>query len=202
MRKFTRGDAPDFLKNKWKAWGERYKNNRETNPGFTFQWPTHEGQKINTLLEPFFKKQTDGHCSFCDNFPIRTNEDSIDHFKPKSIPAYYELVCEWENLYYSCHNCQQTKLEQYDDLLLRPDDLDFSFDVYFIYSYHSHKIDPNPILSDEEKLRAKTTIDIFGLNDEGHIAARRISLERYEGKKRLGEDIEVNDFAYRFTIIE
>jgi uncharacterized protein (TIGR02646 family) len=201
MRKFTSGSAPDFLKDKWEAWGERYKNNREKNPAFTFQWPTHDGQTINVLIEPFLKKQTDDHCSFCDNFPIRTKEDSIDHFKPKSVPAYYELVCQWENLYYSCHNCQQHKLEQYDELLLRPDDLQFSFETYFIYSFSSHKIDPNPKLEEKALRQAETTIRIFGLNDEGHIAARRISLERYEAKRTLGEDIEVDDFPYRFTII-
>jgi uncharacterized protein (TIGR02646 family) len=202
MRKFTRGHAPDFLITKWKGWGERYKNNRERNPAFPFQWPTHEGKTINVLLEPSLKSQTDGHCSFCDNFPIRTKEDSIDHFKPKSVPAYYELVCQWENLYYSCQNCQQYKLEQFNEFLLRPDDLEFSFETYFVYSYSSHKIDPNPVLSEDEKLKAKTTIEVFGLNDTGHVAARRISLERYEGKKKLNEDIEVNDFPYRFTIMQ
>ena len=201
MRKFTRGNVPDFLSRRWVTWGELYKRNRERSPAFAFQWYTYKGQKINTLLEPHLKKQTDDHCSFCDNFPIRAREDSIDHFKPKSIPAYYELVCQWENLYYCCQNCQQYKCEQYDEQLLRPDDVNFSFDIYFIYSYNSHKVDPNPALSEKDYLKAATTIRIFGLNDPGHIAARRISLERYEGKMNQGDDIEINDFPYRFTII-
>lgn len=202
MRKFIRENSPDFLRSKWKAWGKSYTNNRKKNPGFSFQWPTHEGHKINTLLEPLLAKQTEVHCSFCDNFPIRSKEDSIDHFKPKSKSAYYEIVCQWENLYYCCQNCQQYKRERYNQFLLRPDAENFSFETYFIYSYSSHKIDPNPTLSENEKRKANTTIEIFGLNDYGHIAARRISLERYEGKKILGENIEVNDFPYRFTIIE
>lgn len=202
MRKFTRGNCPEFLITRWKDWGERYKNNREKNAGFPFQWPTYEGEKINTILEPFLKAQTNDHCSFCDNFPIRSKEDSIDHFKPKSIPAYYEFVCQWENLYYCCQNCQQYKLQQYNESLLRPDDINFSFNEYFIYSYNSHKIDPNPRLSEDERVKAKITIDVFGLNDGGHIAARRISLERYIGKRNQEENIDVNDFPYRFIIIE
>jgi len=201
MRKFIRSDSPEFLRSKWKIWGRNYKNNRKKNSSFSFQWPTHEGEKINTLLEPLLARLTDDHCSFCDNFPIRSREDSIDHFKPKSRPAYYELVCQWENLYYCCQNCQQSKREQHNEFLLRPDTESFSFDLYFIYSYSSHEIKPNPTLSGNEKRKAKTTIDVFGLNDRGHIAARRISLERYEGKKKLNEDIEINDFPYRFTII-
>lgn len=202
MRKFTRIEAPDFLNKKWEKWGKRYKKNREINSSFSFQWPTHKGQKINTILEPFLAKQTENHCSYCDNFPIRSKEDSIDHFKPKSRPEYYELVCQWDNLYYCCQNCQQYKLEQYNQYILRPDSNNFSFEDYFIYSYNSHELIPHPALTASERRKAQTTIDIFGLNDKGHIAARRISLERYEGKKNSGENIEINDFPYRFTILD
>lgn len=202
MRKFTRGDAPDFLIDRWRAWGYRYTNNRRRNPVFNFQWATYQGIRINKLLKPLLAELTDDHCSYCDNFPIRSKEDSIDHFKPKSIPAYYALVCQWENLYYCCQNCQQYKLEQYNQQLLRPDSNDFSFNDYFIYSYNSHELKPHPALTASVRRKAQTTIDIFGLNDKGHIAARRISLERYEGKKNLGENIEINDFPYRFTILD
>ena len=202
MRNFIRSDSPDFLKDKWEKWGKSYKNNRKKNSSFPFQWPTYTGVKINILLEPILARQTDDHCSFCDNFPIRSNEDSIDHFKPKSRLLYYDIVCQWENLYYCCQNCQQSKGEQYNNFLLRPDSENYSFDSYFIYSYSSHEINPNPTLDERERRKAKTSIDIFGLNDKGHIAARRISLERYVNKKTLNEDIEINDFPYRFTIIE
>lgn len=202
MRKFTRGESPDFLKSKWKTWGNSYTNNRRKNPAFIFQWATYQGNKVNTLLEPFLAALTDDHCSFCDNFPIRSKEDSIDHFKPKSRPTYYGLVCKWENLYYCCQNCQQYKREQFNQYLLRPDSEDFSFEKYFIYSYASHELEPHPSLTAAEKRKAKTTIDIFGLNDKGHIAARRISLERYEAKRNLGEDIVATDFAYRFTLLQ
>ena len=201
MRKFIRGESPDFLIGKWKEWGSRYRNNRQRNSGFSFQWPVYNGQAINILLEPLLAQLTNDHCSFCDNFPIRTKEDSIDHFKPKSRPAYYGLVCQWENLYYCCQNCQQYKREQYNQFLLQPDDINYLFDTYFIYSFTSHEINPNPSLQQSLKRKAETTINILGLNDKGHIAARRISLERYESKKVLGEVIEVNDFPYRFTII-
>ena len=201
MRKFSRGNPPDFLTKNWKAWGKSYSKNRKMKPGFSFQWPTHDGRKINTQLEPLLAIQTDGHCSFCDNFPIRSKEDSIDHFKPKSRPAYYALVCQWENLYYCCQNCQQYKGEQFNQYLLQPDAKTFSFDYYFIYSFHTHELMPNPALPVGEKRKAQTTIDVFGLNDGGHIAARRISMERFEGKKNAGEEIVPNDFPYRFTLI-
>ena len=202
MRKFIRGESPVFLRTRWRAWGNRYRNNRQRHGGFPFQWPVYQGQAINIILEPLLAQLTNDHCSFCDNFPIRTKEDSIDHFKPKSRPAYYGFVCQWENLYYCCQNCQQYKREQYNQYLLRPDDISYLFDTYFIYSFASHEINPNPSLSQNLKRKAETTINVFGLNDKGHIAARRISLERYEGKKAIGDAIDINDFPYRFTIVD
>lgn len=202
MRRFIRGECPDFLRTRWRGWGNRYRNNRQRNPGFSFQWPTYNSQTINIILEPLLAKLTNDHCSFCDNFPIRTKEDSIDHFKPRSRPAYYELVCHWNNLYYCCQNCQQYKREQYNQFLLRPDDVNYFFETYFIYTFTSHEINTNPALPDNLKRKAEATLKIFGLNEIGHIAARRISLERYESKKALGKIIEINDFPYRFTIME
>lgn len=33
----------------------------------------------------------------------------LDHFKPKSIPSFAELVNDFYNLHYSCHVCNQRK---------------------------------------------------------------------------------------------
>jgi uncharacterized protein (TIGR02646 family) len=202
MRNFLRGNSPAFLRRKWRTWGIRYDTNKRRNLGFVFQWATYNGRKVNTLLKPHLAEQTDGHCSFCDNFPIRSREDSIDHFKPKSRPSYYLLAYQWENLYYCCQNCQQYKREQFNQYLLRPDAVYYSFEHYFIYSFNTNEIEPNPALTNNDRRKAETTISILGLNDEGHIAARRISLERYYGQINLGIEIFINDFPYRYTIIE
>ncbi len=200
MRKFLRTEVPDFLESKWENWGTTYIKNRERNSGFAFQWPTVDGQTINKIILPLLLEMTNGHCSFCDRYPIGSKEISIDHFKPKSNPDFYSLVCQWENLYHCCPNCQSFKKEQYNDNLLRPDGVDYSFEKYFIYSYNSHTIEPHPALEETEKLKASTTIAIFGLNDTGHTTARRHNLERYEGQKLLNEEIVISDFPYRFIL--
>lgn len=202
MRKFLRAKAPDFLNSKWNAWGTRYLNNRKSNSGFTFQLPTFEGQIINKIISPLLAEMTDNHCSFCDKFPVGSKEISIDHFKPKSNPDFYNLVCQWENLYYCCPNCQAFKKEQYNDDLLRPDGNDYSFEKYFIYLYNSHTIEPHPVLDESEKLKAITTIAIFGLNDTSHTITRRHTLERFEGQKTDNLEIEISDFPYRFILLE
>jgi uncharacterized protein (TIGR02646 family) len=202
MRRFERSVPPAFLLQNWQRWGTRYRNNRVRQANFTFQWPTHQGSRINVSVAPLLADQTQAHCSYCDNFPLRSREISIDHFRPKSIDAFYDFVCKWENLYFSCGNCQSTRLERFNSLLLRPDATNYSFEKYFLYSFASHRIDINPTLSRYHKRRARITIDYFGLNDPGHIAARRISFERFEGKVRQGERPNADDFPYRFMIGE
>jgi uncharacterized protein (TIGR02646 family) len=202
MRKFTRAVAPDFLIKKWEAWGAEYKRNRNKKPGFVFQWPTHQKEKINKILKPLLAALTEKHCSFCDNFPLRTKEDSIDHFKPKSVEEYFDIVCQWENLYYCCHNCQQFKKEQYSEYLLRPDAANYSFEKYFIYSFDKHKIKPNPRSSAKEVKQAQTTIDVFGLNDPGNVAGRRNYFDKYSNCVKLGEAIFINDFPFRFMFFQ
>ena len=201
MRPFIRIASPLLLTQNWRRWGERYRQNRERRAGFIFQWPMQAGVRINHAIGDLLAEQTQSHCSYCDNFPLRTRESSIDHFKPKSIPSFYGIVCKWENLYFSCGNCQMVRGERYHTFLLRPDSATYSFERYFIYSFASHRIDVNPNLSRNNRRRAKITLEYFGLNDPGHIAARRISFERYEGKTSAGEAVEVDDFPYRFMIM-
>jgi hypothetical protein len=33
----------------------------------------------------------------------------VDHYKPKSIPRFANLVCDYQNLYYCCGNCNSRK---------------------------------------------------------------------------------------------
>lgn len=201
MRRFIRSASPLLLAQNWRRWGERYRRNRERKANFLFQWPTQAGIRLNQLIGDLLAGQTQSHCSYCDNFPLRTRERSIDHFKPKSIVSFYDIVCKWENLYFSCGNCQAFRVERYHTLLLRPDSRTYSFERYFVYSFATHRIEANPTLNHYGRKRANITLEYFGLNDPGHIAARRISFERYQGKTSAGEAVEVDDFPYRFMII-
>ena len=123
---------------------------------------------MNHLLLPTLREQTQNHCSYCDFHPPRRNDKTIDHFKPKGKAPYYHLAYHWENLYFCCGHCQMCRGEQYNDLLLRPDEAGFQFGVFFIYNYKTGEIEVNPSLPDELEQRAKQTIKLFGLNEEGH----------------------------------
>ncbi|MEI7583816.1 HNH endonuclease [Runella sp.] len=140
MRKLIRTESPEVLtkidevkgKTRWQVYGELYAQNRAKKPSFEFQWPQIEGKKLNQHLLPKLMAMTDDHCSYCDGFPLKRGDDTIDHFHPKTRSEFYSKVCDWENLYLSCKHCQDSKGSQYEVELLRPDELDFHFNRYFI----------------------------------------------------------------------
>ncbi len=204
MRKFTRSEAPAILtalvpptqQPRWEVFGDRYNQNRQANPGHAFQWPQVDNLPLNQHLLPVLRDLTDGHCAYCDLYPLRKPEESIDHFLPKSNPQFYTLVCQWENLYLSCPTCQ-SKGDQYNADLLRPDEVTFTFSRYFIYNYQSHEIEVNPLATPNDQRRADVTTRLFRLNDTGHCSARRIALERW---MKRDPDYVLADYNYRYML--
>src|SRR5688572_26274865 len=105
MRKFQRGHEPDFLTARWEAWGLAWEERHTANTKAVFHWHEIEGQRVNLLLMPFLKNQTQDHCSFCDCFPVAPPSiDTIEHFRPKT--QFHKEAYKWTNLYFCCAHCQ------------------------------------------------------------------------------------------------
>lgn len=143
---------------------------------------------------------TNQRCSYCDDWPIGRKEDSIDHFRPKSNPRFHHLVCKWENLYYTCGNCQAYKAEKWSDdpMLIAPDEDGYTFENFFFIDSKTWRIEPNPNASAEDQSRAEYTITTLGLRDEKHINGRRLSMERFIGGINQRHMVDLQDFAYRY----
>ncbi|MFN8395531.1 MAG: hypothetical protein U0176_12890 [Bacteroidia bacterium] len=200
MRRLSRPEQPEFLKENWEKWGEQFKSLRAKNAGAKFQWPTFEKQRINIPLSELLATASQEHCAYCDFHPLGSKEDSIDHFRPKSHPAFHHLVCKWENLYFSCPNCQGFKKEQWsnDPILIAPDEEGYSFQRFFIIDSRTWQIEVNPTASASDQLRAEYTIETLGLRDSKHAIGRRVNQERYDLKIQANEEINLDDFAYRY----
>lgn len=200
MRLLNRPEQPDFLSENWEKWGNAYKSRREKDSGAAFQWPTWEKQRINIPLSEILNAASDGHCAYCDFHPLGSKEDSIDHFRPKSRPEFHHLACKWENLYFSCPNCQGFKKEQWSNvpILIAPDEEGYSFQRFFVVNYETWELEPNPAASVTDQHRAKYTIDTLGLRDGKHVKGRRINWDLHRLKLMNGEEIVLEDFAYRY----
>lgn len=51
-------------------------------------------------------------CAYCLMHEIYARgEESfeLDHFRPKSRPEFSDLICEYTNIYYACHACNNRK---------------------------------------------------------------------------------------------
>ena len=60
--------------------------------------------------------ESDQHkkCCYCEGNPLAHGHMEVEHFRPKAEvkdgattlkPGYYWLVCDWDNLYWSCKKC-------------------------------------------------------------------------------------------------
>lgn len=137
---------------------------------------------------------TQDHCSFCDAFPVEAaSQDSIEHFRPKS--AFPAMAYDWDNLFYCCSKCQQSKLDQWDDLLLKPDS-----EAYLQEGFEAHfEVDlaTGELVAITEA--AETTIHLYGLNGSNRPRYRLIELRKWD---RAGQPrAEIDDYAYRFFLL-
>lgn len=193
MMKLDKTPVPDFLRNNYKKWGKKYKAKRENpNKSDTFVWATFQGQKVNKLLLPFLRIETNSHCSFCDGFPIDSTGETIEHFRPKSTFPLLSYV--WHNLFYCCNHCNQNKGENAERNLLKPDGFEYSFEKYFLFDYDSGEIVANPALSSTDEIMVKNTIRLFGLNKFNRPYRRRQFLKIFQKTS----EPEIEEFPYRF----
>src|SRR4051794_31275216 len=120
MRKFDRADEPAICTEYSAKWNAQWVARRNANPKAAFRWYSIRNQSARDHLLPILHAQSEGHCSFCDAFPVGgVSNKTIEHFRPKSrLPEY---AYTWTNLYYCCDACQNAKREEWDEILLHAD---------------------------------------------------------------------------------
>jgi uncharacterized protein (TIGR02646 family) len=200
MMPFVRGPEPEALVERGEKWTERYRARLEAhaaekqayrhNPEIEgppkktrFRWPQYKKQPLNQYLGPRLSAMTAGHCSYCDGFPLGVmSTKTIDHFEPKE--RFPEHAFTWSNLYACCNACQDTKGTAYEDSLIAPDEVDYTFSTYFLFNYNTGEIEINGLASPDKQRRAKSTLGILGLNERDS----ELALERL----RVHEDAEKN----------
>ncbi|HEY0458881.1 MAG TPA: hypothetical protein VGC97_06975 [Pyrinomonadaceae bacterium] len=138
---------------------------------------------------------TQEHCSFCDGFPVANTGDAIEHFKPSSDTNFRHLAYDWENLYYCCTKCNSSKGIRFDENLLRPDDIEYFFENFFSYNAKEAKLEPAFDISEEDRERAKKTIQLYNLNRTENKTERRRMIKNF-----LKEKHERDDFPFRYII--
>jgi uncharacterized protein (TIGR02646 family) len=200
MKKQRRTAAPRCLRERGAKWNERFAEKRECESSARFDWPQFENKSVREWVLPELRNMAQGHCSFCDGFPLEpTSKEPIEHFRPKS--EFPKLAFSWDNLFYCCENCQSSKGELWNDLLLKPDAEDFEFDRYFDFDTTNGAIRPNRFSSEADQERARVTIEMYSLDTEVRRKHRKQALRIW--LKLLATDtVElIEDHPYRDFLV-
>ena len=169
MRKLVRPEEPEVLKNNAQKWNQQWADlrNKDPNKKPEFEWYRTGGKSAREWILPDLRSMNQGHCCFCDAFPIAdTSKEPIEHFRPKSRPEFYCLAYTWTNLFYCCDFCNSEKGETWDEKFLNPDANDYSFERYFMFDHTTGAISPNPKATETDQARAQATITAYGLDKE------------------------------------
>jgi uncharacterized protein (TIGR02646 family) len=198
MNRSVRRPQPELFAKWADEVSQAYVKARTEDPSYRFQWPRREGRSLYDVARTALAEMTDRRCSYCDSDSIdATGVESVDHFRPKSNPEFYALVCAWTNLFLVCSSCNHAKREQWTAALLKPDDIDYEFTRYFSYQFDTGRIIPNAAASSQERNRAQETIQLLDLNRPG-LCTRRMRTTRLI--RSAASDEERNDVGYRYLV--
>jgi uncharacterized protein (TIGR02646 family) len=64
-----------------------------------------QGKYKHTQIKEALDRSFHGKCAYCESRINHVDYPHIEHFKPKSIPKYYKLAVEWDNLLLACGRC-------------------------------------------------------------------------------------------------
>lgn len=175
MRNVTRLVCPDSLREKGEEWTkELLKQVKECNKARTkvrkMYYNRYNKKDIKSRLSEMYEKL----CCYCEGDLGITDKGQVEHRFPKR--DFPELCYEWENLHWSCPNCNRSKGDQCDP---KYPVLDASRDNpitdHLGYDYDKYV----GVVCRHISCRGKTTIDFTGLN--------RIELR--EARRRTCRDI-------------
>jgi uncharacterized protein (TIGR02646 family) len=208
MEKINRLPIADYLSliilaDNWQTWGQEYKEHLDSNKvkGVGFFWR----QNIYSELRHQLFLLTQGHCSFCDGYPIGENsKETIEHFYPKNdfpLQAY-----DWKNLFYCCDKCQSEANKILFLLTLKPDDTNYKFDDYFYFDLATGKLNVLENLENDNNslfVNANNFLQRYGINNPIRNQSRKNLF--YDVKNHLQnaqneEDKRTrDDFKYRYV---
>lgn len=168
------------LADNWEIWGQEYQEHQNTKgkKGIDFSWRKGIYPELRSQLFLL----TQGHCTFCDGYPIGENsKETIEHYFPKNdfpLQAY-----EWENLFYCCDKCQSEANKIPFIATLKPDDTTYSFNELFYFDYGTGELNVLEHLESTDIAKfqnAKSFLQRYGIN----------SPIRNQSRKNLFQDIK------------
>jgi uncharacterized protein (TIGR02646 family) len=149
-------------------------------------------KQIKDALVEMFR----GKCAYCESSITHIDYGHIEHYKPKALPAYYDLAVEWKNLLLACGRCNGTEnkgvkfpLAVEGGPLVNPTEDDP--DEHLIFDYDAKARLANVL---GKSPRGETTWRILGLNRPELVRHRSaFVMKLYAIATRYDHDAEARD---------
>jgi len=100
MIRVNRGEKPKILAEKEVGWKKAILS-APTDAARKKAQNKYQQKQIKDALDKSFH----GKCAYCESQIKHVDYGHIEHFKPKSLPQYYDLAVDWDNLLLACGRC-------------------------------------------------------------------------------------------------
>ena len=174
MIRIARTKRPDVLVKKVANWKRSIREASTDSARQNAQGKYQHVDIKNGLVDMFH-----GKCAYCESAITHIDYGHIEHFKPKSKPAYYELAVDWDNLLLACGRCNGAEnkgsrfpLEDEDGPLVNP-----------------VEEEPSQHLSFDFDLRLRLA-NVLGMSKRGETTRRILGLNRPELVKRRSDFVK------------
>lgn len=115
MRNVDRVRKPEILEQKEEEWkrellGELAKGDNACKKRLKTLYGRYGHHQIRSSLKRMYK-----YCCYCESRVRHVTIDHIEHRKPKAKDKFPECTFEWENLHMVCPNCNEAKLDKWNN---------------------------------------------------------------------------------------
>lgn len=169
MKKVNRLPQPESLKKYSKQWTKELMDEIKKQGSYTDVSDIYKNkyrqQDVKDTLEKMYRK----HCCYCEAVVGTSSYGRIEHLKPKSLPPFYHLAFEWDNLHWCCEICNTSyKKANWDFQYPLLDPSKDNIAKFLKLNLTTGEYEPI-----ENNRRAQTTILHTGINREPLVKARR-----------------------------
>lgn len=175
MRKVERLPEPDSLKEHAEEWTKELMNEIQAKGSYDKADKNikdkYRQEDVKRTLETMYNK----HCCYCESVIGISSYGRIEHLRPKSLPQFYELAFDWDNLHWCCEICNTSYKKarwNFQFPILDPSKDEISQFLRLNLTTGEYE----DIGNDR---RAKTTIAHTGINREELVKARRRIIIRF-----------------------
>lgn len=118
---------------------------------------------------------------------------TVDHYKPKGLPEFSHLVCEYSNLYYCCHACNSRKSSDWPATPADPKVVNPCDDVMAAHLRFDAKTGRMLPLTDN----GTHMEDLLQLNDDEVVKYRLSSIVTAKTLQRRMDELEIDRSAWK-----